>query len=125
MQCPHCHSGHAQLRPERTELGYPRFRCQGYQRALNAWTDTPFNRLPYPSAVVYFIVRWRLRYKLSLRKHAEMFLERGFTCPHETVQLWEAILAPLLPERPRTRRCCLDPSRRSRYAPCRTFPLTR
>jgi transposase-like protein len=41
---------------------------------------------------------WRLPYKLSLRDLAEMFVERGFTFTHETVQLWEAAFASVLIE---------------------------
>jgi putative transposase len=52
MKCPHCHSGQTQLRPERTELGYSRFRCQRCSREFNERTGTPFNRLQYPSDVV-------------------------------------------------------------------------
>jgi transposase-like protein len=49
-------------------------------------------------------VLWRLRYKLSLRDLAEMFLERGFVFSHETVRTWEAVVAPLLSEQLRARR---------------------
>ncbi|MEA2618868.1 MAG: putative transposase [Chloroflexota bacterium] len=42
------------------------------------------------------MVRWRLRYKLSLRDLAEMFLERGFEFTHEAVRDWEARFAPLI-----------------------------
>ena len=40
----------------------------------------------------------RIRYKLSLRDLAEMFLERGVTFTHEAVREWEAKLAPVLSE---------------------------
>jgi transposase-like protein len=33
--------------------------------------------------VVCLVVLWRLRYKLSLRDLAEMFLQRGLIFPHE------------------------------------------
>jgi transposase-like protein len=39
-----------------------------------------------------------VRYKLSLRDLAEMFLERGVVFTHETVREWETQLAPLLSE---------------------------
>jgi hypothetical protein len=83
MECPHCQSVHTNDRPERTELGYRRFRCRRCHREFNERTDTPFNRLQYPSDVVCLVVVWRLRYKLSLRDLAEMFLERGFVFTHE------------------------------------------
>ena len=41
-------------------------------------------------------MRWRLRYKLSLRDLAEMFLERGFEFTHEAVRDREARFAPML-----------------------------
>ncbi|HVH89516.1 MAG TPA: IS6 family transposase [Terriglobales bacterium] len=47
---------------------------------------------------------WRLRYKLSLRDVAEMFLERGFVFTHETVRDWEARFAPLMADQLRTKR---------------------
>jgi len=50
------------------------------------------------------VVLWRLRYKLSLRDLAEMFLERGFVFTHETVREWEARFAPLLTDKLRARR---------------------
>lgn len=104
MKCPHCHSDHTQARPERTELGYQRFRCKDCQREFNERTGTPFNRLQYPSDVVCLVVLWRLRYKLRLRDLAEMFVERGFVFTHEAVRLWEATCAPLLTDRLRKHR---------------------
>lgn len=50
------------------------------------------------------VVRWRLRYKLSLRDLPEMFLERGLSFTHETVRDWEARFAPLITELLRRRR---------------------
>jgi transposase-like protein len=47
---------------------------------------------------------WRLRYKLSLRDLAEMFLLRGFEFTHEAVRDWEARFAPSLAEELRSRR---------------------
>jgi transposase-like protein len=46
--------------------------------------------------VVLLAVVWRLRYKLSLRDVAEMFLARGFTFTHEAIRDWEARFAPLI-----------------------------
>ena len=42
------------------------------------------------------VVLWRLRYTLSLRDLAEMFLARGFVFSHEAVRDWEARFAPPL-----------------------------
>jgi transposase-like protein len=53
---------------------------------------------------VFLVVFWRLRYKLSLRDLAEMFLIRGLVFTHEAVRDWEAKLAPLLAEGLRKRR---------------------
>jgi putative transposase len=53
---------------------------------------------------VFEIVLCRLRYKLSLRNLAEMFLLRGFQFTHEAVRDWEARFAPLLAEQLRRRR---------------------
>jgi len=49
-------------------------------------------------------VLWRLRYKLSLRDLAEMFVERGFEFTHEAVREWEARFASLIADHLRTRR---------------------
>jgi len=45
-----------------------------------------------------------LRYKLSLRDLAEMFLTRGFSFTYETVREWEERFAPLLAKRLRAKR---------------------
>jgi transposase-like protein len=63
---------------------------------LNERTGTPFNFLEYPTDIVLLVVLWRLRYKLSLRDLAEMFLERGFAFTHEAVRDWEERFAPLM-----------------------------
>ncbi len=55
---------------------------------MNA-TSTPFHYLEAPTDVVFLVVLWRLRSKLSLRDLAEMFLARGFVFTHETVRDWE------------------------------------
>ncbi len=54
--------------------------------------------------MVLLVVLWRLRYKLSLRDLAEMFLPRGFVFTHEAVREWEARCAPLLSEQLRAKR---------------------
>ncbi len=56
------------------------------KRTFNGRTGTSFNSLEYPTDIVLLVVLWRLRYKLSLRDLAELFLERGFECTHETVR---------------------------------------
>jgi len=94
MDCRHCGAARTIERLECTELGYRRFRCRECGREFNERAGTPLNRLQYPSDVVCLVMVWRLRYKLSLRDLAEMFLERGFIFTHETVRLWEATLAP-------------------------------
>jgi hypothetical protein len=66
--------------PSKTTLGYRTFRCPAGRRTFNKCTGTPFNYLEYPTDIVLLVVLWRLRYKLSLRDLAEMFLARGFEC---------------------------------------------
>jgi putative transposase len=56
------------------------------------------------SDIVFEIVLCRLRYKLSLRNLAELFLLRGYQFTHEAVRDWEARFAPLLAEQLRRRR---------------------
>ena len=70
------------------------------RRNSNKRTGTPFNYLELPTDIVFEIVLCRLRYKLSLRNLAEMFLLRGFKFTHEAVHEWEERLL----------RCCLSTS---------------
>ena len=88
----------------RTQLGYPTFRCSTCRRQFNERTGTPFNYLEFPTDIVLLVVLWRVRYKLSLRDLAEMFLERGFEVTHETVRDGEARFAPLLANKLRAKR---------------------
>ena len=58
----------------------------------------------FPTDIVLLVALWRLRYKLSLRDLAEMFLERGFEFTHEAAREWEARFAPLLTDKLRAKR---------------------
>jgi putative transposase len=104
VNCPHCGSAQTRERRGLTELGYRRFCCRDCGRRFNERTGTPYNWLQYPTDIVLLVVLWRLRYKLSLRDLAEMFLERGLVFTHETVREWEAKLAPLVADELRKRR---------------------
>ncbi len=105
MTCPHCAATTTTELTKRTQLGYRIFRCAACRRTFNERTGTPFNFLEYLTDIVLLVVLWRLRYKLSLRDLAEMFLERGFVFTHEAVREWEARFTPLLTERLRAKRC--------------------
>jgi transposase-like protein len=70
----------------------------------NERTGSVLNRLQLPTDVVFLIVLWRLRMKLSLRDLAEILLLRGLVFSHEAIRDWEARLAPLLTEALRRRR---------------------
>src|SRR4028118_461737 len=104
MACPNCASTTTNERSTRTQLGYRTFRCLRCRRIFNERSGTPFNYLTFPSDIVLQVILWRLRYKLSLRDGAEMFLERGFVFTHEAVREWEARFAPLLADQLRARR---------------------
>jgi putative transposase len=104
MNCPYCQCQRLQQRKRTTDLGYLMFRCGECGRKSNERTGTPFNFLEFPTDIVFEIVLCRLRYKLSLRNLAEMFLLRGFQFTHEAVRDWEARFAPLLAEQLRRRR---------------------
>ena len=104
MPCPHCTATTTTEQPRRTALAYRTFRCGVCPRAFNQRTGTPFNHLQYPTAVVLLVVLWRLRYKLSLRDLAELFLPRGCVSTHEAVRAWAARCAPLLSEQLRAKR---------------------
>jgi len=104
MRCPECQSTAVRERPERTAQGYRRFRCLDCTKQFNERSTGLLNRTQYPSDVIALVVLWRLRYKLSLRDLAEMFLIRGFVFSYEAVRDWEAKLTPALAEDLRRRR---------------------
>jgi transposase-like protein len=91
-------------RSDRTVHGYRRFRCQEFEGGFNERTGSVLNRLQLPSDVVFLIVLWRLRFKLSLRDLAEILLLRGLVFSHEAVRDWETKLGPLLTDVLRQRR---------------------
>jgi len=74
------------------------------KQTFNERTGTPFNFLEYPTDIILLVVLWRLRYKLSLRDLAEMFLERGWGFTSEAVRAWEKRFAPLMTEQLRAKR---------------------
>jgi putative transposase len=104
MICPHCQSHHVRKLNRTTNLDYLLFRCGDCGRKSNERTGTPFNYLEFPTDIVFEIVLCRLRYKLSLRNLAEMYLLRGFEFTHEAVRDWEERFAPMLTERLRRKR---------------------
>ena len=104
MDCPHCDATGTTERAGLTAQGYRRYRCRICKRGFNERTGTIFNRLQYPTDVVCLVVLWRLRYKLSLRDLAEMFLDRGIEFSHEAVHEWEGKLADVLAEGLRAKR---------------------
>ncbi|GHO64132.1 hypothetical protein KSC_030240 [Ktedonobacter sp. SOSP1-52] len=104
MNCPHCASTSTKEQTRKTAIGYRMFRCSTCKHRFNERTGTPFNFLEYPTDVVLLVVLWRLRYKLSLRDLAEMFLERGWEFTYEAVREWEKRFAPLITEQLRTKR---------------------
>lgn len=104
MNCPYCATVTTRKRAKKTKLGYAIFFCPQCRSTFNERTGTPFNYLEVPTDVVLLVVLWRLRYKLSLRDVAEMFLTRGFIFTHETVRDWEARFAPLIADQLRTKR---------------------
>ncbi|WP_376093881.1 IS6 family transposase [Roseomonas sp. CCTCC AB2023176] len=91
-------------RPERTARGYRRFRCRECRKGYNERSGGLLNRTQYPSDVIALVVLWRLRYRLTLRDLAAMFLQRGFVFSHEAVRDWEAKLTPVLADELRQRR---------------------
>ncbi len=104
MTCPHCAATTTTELTKRTQLGYRSFHCSACRRQFNERTATPYNFLEFPTDIVLLVVLWRVRYKLSLRDLAEMFLERGFAFTHETVREWEARCAPLIAKHLRAKR---------------------
>src|SRR3954447_14382429 len=104
MTCPHCASTITTGRSKATQLGYRTFFCRDCKRTFKERTGTAFNYLEFPTDIVLLVVLWRVRYKLSLRDVAEMFLERGFEFTHEAVREWETRFAPLMADKLRAKR---------------------
>jgi transposase-like protein len=104
MECITCGSRAITERTNRTAHGYRRFRCRDCGKQFNERSAGLLNRVQYPSDVIALVVFFRLRYKLSLRDLAEMFLLRGIEFSHETVRQWEALLTPTLISALRRRR---------------------
>src|SRR6202012_3817163 len=98
MRCPACRSTAIRHRSERTAQGYRRFAGGTCGKQFNERSAGLLNRAQYPSDVIALVVLWRLRYKLSLRDLAEMFLIRGFVFTYDAVREWEAKLTPSLAE---------------------------
>jgi putative transposase len=86
MSCPHCTSQITTQLARKTSLGYKVFRCSACGRVFNERAGSVFNDLQFPTDIVLLAVLWRLRYKLSLRDVAEMFLVRGFEFTHEALR---------------------------------------
>jgi putative transposase len=104
MECIGCGSRAVAERSDRTARCYRRFRCRDCRKQFNELSAGLPNRAQYPSDVIALVVFFRLRYKLSLRDLAEMFLLRGIEFSHETVRQWEALLTPALISALRRRR---------------------
>jgi putative transposase len=104
MDCVCCGSSAVTERPEHTARGYRRFRCRACGKQFNERSGGLLNRTQYPSDVIALVVLWRLRYRLTLRDLAEMFLIRGIVFSYEAVRDWEAKLAPMLTDALRQRR---------------------
>ena len=104
MRCLACRSTAVRHRSECTAQGYRRFRCGDCGKQCDQRSVGLLNRAQFPSDVIALVVLWRLRYKLSLRDLAEMFLIRGLVFSYETVRDWEAKLTPALAENLRRRR---------------------
>ena len=104
MNCPHCATDDTQTLNTATDLGYSRFRCRQCGRRFNERTGTPFNRLEFPTDIVFQVVVFRLLFKLSLRDLVRMFLIRGYDFTYETVRDWEGRFASLLADHLRRKR---------------------
>src|SRR5215210_2730700 len=104
MDCVACSSAAVTERPDLTAQGYRRFRCRDCGKQFNERSAGVLNRAQYPSDVIALVVLWRLRYRLTLRDLAEMFLVRGIVFSYQAVREWEAKLAPVLTDELRQRR---------------------
>src|SRR3954466_16368063 len=115
MDCVACSSAAVTERPDRTVQGYRRLRCRDCGKQFNERSAGVLNHTQYPSDVIALVVLWRLRYRLTLRDLAEMFLIRGIIFSHEAVRDWEAKLAPVLADELRRRWHCKGGVRARRW----------
>ena len=104
MNCPHFNSAAVSQLIRTTNLGYRMFRCKVCRRTYNERTDSPFNFVEVPTDIIFQVLLSRVRYKLSYRDVAELFLLRGFEFTHETVSDWEERFLPLFTEQIRIKR---------------------
>ena len=88
MDCVACGSSAVTKRPDRTARGYRRFRCRECGKQYNERSGSLLNETQYPSDVIALVVLWRLRYRLTLRDLAEMFLQCGIVFSHEAIREW-------------------------------------
>ena len=86
MDCVACGSAAVTERSERTARGYRRFRCRDCGKQYNERSGGLLNYTQYPSDLIALVVLWRLRYRLTLRDLAEMFLQRGLIFSYEAVR---------------------------------------
>jgi putative transposase len=96
MDCPHCSSSSTLERKALTKQGYKCYYCRNCHKFFNERTLSPFNLLRYPSELIFKVVTWRLRYKLSLRDLSELLTNEGITISYETVRDWEVKFAPVI-----------------------------
>ena len=96
MDCPHCSSSLTLERKALTKQGYKCYHYRNCSKFFNERTLSPFNLLRYPNELIFKVVTWRLRYKLSLRDLSELLTNEGITISHETVREWEAKFAPVI-----------------------------
>jgi putative transposase len=81
-------------RPDLAAQGYHRFRCRDCGKQFNERCGGVLNRAS-PSNIIAFVVRCRLRYRLTLRDLSAVMRLRGFTVSHECIRQWEAKLLPV------------------------------
>jgi putative transposase len=83
--------------------GYRRFRCRACGKQFHERSGL-LHHTQNPSDVIALMVLWRLRYRLTLRDLAGMFLGRGIIFSGEAVREWAAKLAPAVTDERRRRR---------------------
>ena len=86
MECVDCGSAEVTERRDRTAQGYRRFRYHSCGRGFKKRSSGVLNRAQYPSDVIALVVMWRLRHRLTLRDHAEIFLLRSIVFSQEAVR---------------------------------------
>ena len=88
MNCPRCDSHNILQRKVKTKNGLTQYQCRPCHQYFNERTGADYNFTHYPNDIIYIVVFFYYRYKLSLVDVTEIMALRGIYISHETVRQW-------------------------------------